>query len=111
MVLHAVLHADERFRIFRSNAQNTRDPHPEDRAGAAEQKTRANANDVACADGCRKGRCQRAELGDIALGIGRIILRDRQLNTRSQLTLNENHDGAPHEAVNGVDDIKHAGGA
>ena len=125
VVFHAVLHADEDLGVLGGDTQNTGDPHPEDGARAAEQKARAHADDVARTDGGSERRGERAELGDVAVGVGRIVLGDRQLDAGAKLALDEasanrhedvrakqqqNHDGAPHEAVDGVDDVKRTRG-
>ena len=94
-------------------------------ARAAEQKARAHTDDVACADGGSERCGERAELGDVAIGVGRVIFSDRQLNASAKLALYEaganrhedvraqqqqNHNGAPHKAVDGVDNVKRACG-
>ena len=126
MVLHAVLHANEDFGVLGGNAQDAGDPHPEDGARTTEQQARAHAHDVAGADGGGKGGGQGAELGDVAVSVGRVVLGDRKADARADLALDEaranghehvreqkqhDHDGAPHETVDGVDHVKGTGGA
>ena len=124
VVLHAVLHPDEHLGVLRGDTQDAGDPHPEDGARSAEQKARAHADDVARSDGGGKSRGQRAELGDVAVGVGGVILGDGQLDAGADLALDEagadghedvrakqqqNHDRAPHEAIDGIDDVERAG--
>ena len=123
VVLHAVLHADEDLGVLGGNAQDARNPHPEDGARAAEQKARAHADNVAGADRGSKSRGQRAELSDVAACVGGVVLGDRHLDARAELSLDEagtdghedvreqqqqDHDRTPHEAVNGIDDVEGA---
>lgn len=125
VVFHAILHADKHLGILGGDAQDAGDPHPENGARAAEQKARAHTDDVARADGGSQRCRKRAELGDVAIGVGRVVLSDRQLDASAKLALDEpganrhedvraqqkqNHDGTPHEAVDGVDNVKRLGG-
>ncbi len=74
----AVFDRDDGLGVFGGHAEETGDPHPEDRAGSAERDGRADADDVAGTDGRGQRGGQGAELRDVARGT--LIRSDRQFD-------------------------------
>ena len=68
MILHAVAYGNVDLGIFRCNAENARQPHPEDRSGPAGNNRRGNADNRARSDSAGKGGDQSSELADVAFG-------------------------------------------
>ena len=114
---------EDDFGEFGAHADESGDPQPEDRAGAAERNGRDDAGDVAGADGRRQGGGDCLEGSDFAL-TGRMALEDPAQRVAHRIAepaeLDESghdaedqpcadqedeHGDAPHDAVDGVIDF------
>ena len=89
LILHAPLHTDVGLRVLGGDAEDTRDPHPEDGTRTAGEETRRHAHDVAGADSRSKRRGQGAELADVAFSAAGVVFTHRQLDGRANLALDE----------------------
>ena len=83
--LHTILHRQQALRIFRRDAEDTCQPAPQHCTRAAQRHSCCHTHDVACSDGCRQCRCQRAKLTHVALRTG--VLLHRKPYSRQQFTL------------------------
>ena len=68
--LLTVFDGQQSFGVFRRDAKDTCEPTPEHSTRTTQGDGRGHTDDVACADGGRKGRGEGAELRHVALGIG-----------------------------------------
>ena len=109
----AVFDRQHRFAVFRGKPEQRADPHPDERAGAAEDHGRRDADDIAGADGGGKRRHQRLERRDVALVLlflfenhadgvekiapGQEFQPDGQENAGADQQ--RQHDGAPNKIV------------
>ncbi len=87
VVFHAVFDRCVGFGVLGGDAEDAGEPHPQNGARAARHDGRGHADDVARADGGRKRRAQRAELRNVAFGIG--VFGHRELNRLEELALDE----------------------
>ena len=85
--LHAVLDRDQALRVLGRDAEHAGQPAPQYRARTAEIDRRADADDVARADGGRERGRQRLKLTDVARGVR--VLGHGQANARERLFLDK----------------------
>lgn len=122
VVFDAVLQGDRRFGILRGDTEDAGKPHPEQGAWSAGDQRRADADDVAGADGCGEGCGEGLEGADVAVAL---VFSDGKLNAGEELSLDDScperhedvfsqkekdHDGSPYEPVDRRDDIFDSGG-
>ena len=120
LALHAVLDGDDGLGILRGDAEHACQPHPQHRPRSAKGDGRADADDIAGANGRRQRGGQRAELGHITLAalvpghahanrLEDVLLDEARSDRHEDVRPKEQYDQrpAPEKAVQLADNISH----